>query len=80
MICKLIRERNLHYTNNILQNEGVLVMMSDDDDIKQMRGMSVCLDFLPMDGPAYTVEWQTKTYVIRYAGMSLFRLPMNNTL
>jgi hypothetical protein len=45
MICELIRERNLHYTNNILQNEGVLVMMSNDDDIKQMRGMSVCLDF-----------------------------------
>ena len=27
------------------QNEVVLVMMSDDDGIKQMRGMSVCYDF-----------------------------------
>ena len=54
------------------------MMMSDDDDIKQMMGMSVCLEFLPMDGATYTVEWQTKTYVTRYVGMSLFRLPVDN--
>jgi hypothetical protein len=46
-------------------------------------GQGVCwyvLIFLPMDGPAYTVEWQTKSYVTRYAGMSLFWLPMDNAL
>ncbi len=40
-------------------------------------GTQLCLFFVPMDGPTYTVERQTKTYVTRYVGMSLFWLPMD---
>ena len=34
--------------------------------------------FLLMDEPTYTVKRQTKTYVTRYVGMSLFSLPMDD--
>ncbi len=33
-----------------------------------------------MDGPTYTVERQTESYVTRYVGMSLFWPPMDNPL
>jgi hypothetical protein len=36
------------------------------------------LIFLPMDEGTYAVEWQTKTYVTRFVGMSLFSLPMDD--
>ncbi len=44
-------------------------------------GQGVCryvLIFSPMDGPTYTVEWQTESYVTRYVGMSLFWPPMDD--
>jgi hypothetical protein len=59
--------------NNDAMRMSILVdILLNRKTILAVVGQGVCryvLIFLPMDGPTYTVERQTESYVTRYAGM-----------